>query len=212
MTDESDAVLSRRPVTTKATDDDGHAERRQRDGEGMYRMTAILLERMGSISNCRVSRRFTAKASPAGGGFMLADQREARDGHAQEAVTVTGASRSSSTRRPRASRRDLTRRMATLPGVRDYWAILSEAPSVKMQRTTWRQRGGDADHVCGARHDRSELPDGRRHHSDYRGHRRLRQPLSYGLVWQRRTWYGREQREMVPGVYTQLISKPGGNR
>ena len=76
-----------------------------------------------------------------------------------------------------------------------------------------RQRRGDADQLLRVRHDRAEPADGRRHQLD-REHGIVRQLRRLRIVLRRsRSAAAPSSAESpVPGVYTVLVSKSGGNR
>ena len=103
--------------------------------------------------------------------------------------------------------------LANLPSARDYWAILSEAPGVKLQRI---DVGGSASgtqtgyFVYGTTGQNRPMVEGI---NSTEGTDAFGNYVDYGSFEEVSIGSGASSAESpVPGVYTQLISKSGGNR
>ena len=133
VTDDSDAILPGVSVTLKGPSLKG-AKADVTDGEGLYRLTAVPpgiyvvdFELQGFATVHRADLVI-------GAGFTATVNMKLGVATLKESVTVTGQSPVVDTAATNISTRFDANHLATLPGARDYWAILSEAPSVKMQR------------------------------------------------------------------------------
>ncbi len=130
----------------------------------------------------------------------------------QENVTVTGASPVVDTQSTAISTTFDKETLANLPSARDYWAILSEAPGVKMQRI---DVGGSAAgtqttyFVYGTTGQVRPMVEGI---NSTEGTGAFGNYVDYGSFEEVSIGSGASSAESpVPGVFTQLISKSGGN-
>lgn len=130
----------------------------------------------------------------------------------QENVTVTGASPVVDTTSTSISTTFDKETLANLPSARDYWAILSEAPGVKMQRI---DVGGSAAgtqttyFVYGTTGQVRPMVEGI---NSTEGTGAFGNYVDYGSFEEVSIGSGASSAESpVPGVFTQLISKSGGN-
>jgi outer membrane receptor protein involved in Fe transport len=130
----------------------------------------------------------------------------------QENVTVTGASPVVDTASTAISTTFDKETLANLPSARDYWAILSEAPGVKMQRI---DVGGSAAgtqttyFVYGTTGQVRPMVEGI---NSTEGTGAFGNYVDYGSFEEVSIGSGASSAESpVPGVFTQLISKSGGN-
>jgi len=130
----------------------------------------------------------------------------------QENVTVTGASPVVDTQSTSISTTFDKETLANLPSARDYWAILSEAPGVKMQRI---DVGGSAAgtqttyFVYGTTGQVRPMVEGI---NSTEGTGAFGNYVDYGSFEEVSIGSGASSAESpVPGVFTQLISKSGGN-
>jgi hypothetical protein len=130
----------------------------------------------------------------------------------QENVTVTGASPVVDTASTSISTTFDKETLANLPSARDYWAILSEAPGVKMQRI---DVGGSAAgtqttyFVYGTTGQVRPMVEGI---NSTEGTGAFGNYVDYGSFEEVQIGSGASSAESpVPGVFTQLISKSGGN-
>ncbi|HUR34572.1 MAG TPA: TonB-dependent receptor [Vicinamibacterales bacterium] len=129
-----------------------------------------------------------------------------------ENVTVTGASPVVDTQSTSISTTFDKETLANLPSARDYWAILSEAPGVKMQRI---DVGGSAAgtqttySVYGTTGQVRPMVEGI---NSTEGTNAFGNYVDYGSFEEVSIGSGASSAESpVPGVFTQLISKSGGN-
>ncbi len=130
----------------------------------------------------------------------------------EENVTVTGASPVVDTQSTSISTTFDKETLANLPSARDYWAILSEAPGVKMQRI---DVGGSAAgtqttyFVYGTTGQVRPMVEGI---NSTEGTNAFGNYVDYGSFEEVSIGSGASSAESpVPGVFTQLISKSGGN-
>ncbi len=130
----------------------------------------------------------------------------------EENVTVTGASPVVDTTSTSISTTFDKETLANLPSARDYWAILSEAPGVKMQRI---DVGGSAAgtqttyFVYGTTGQVRPMVEGI---NSTEGTGAFGNYVDYGSFEEVSIGSGASSAESpVPGVFTQLISKSGGN-
>ena len=130
----------------------------------------------------------------------------------EENVTVTGASPVVDTASTSISTTFDKETLANLPSARDYWAILSEAPGVKMQRI---DVGGSAAgtqttyFVYGTTGQVRPMVEGI---NSTEGTGAFGNYVDYGSFEEVSVGSGASSAESpVPGVFTQLISKSGGN-
>ncbi|MFN7916455.1 MAG: TonB-dependent receptor [Vicinamibacterales bacterium] len=130
----------------------------------------------------------------------------------EENVTVTGASPVVDTASTSISTTFDKETLANLPSARDYWAILSEAPGVKMQRI---DVGGSAAgtqttyFVYGTTGQVRPMVEGI---NSTEGTNAFGNYVDYGSFEEVSVGSGASSAESpVPGVFTQLISKSGGN-
>jgi outer membrane receptor protein involved in Fe transport len=130
----------------------------------------------------------------------------------EENVTVTGASPVVDTQSTAISTTFDKETLANLPSARDYWAILSEAPGVKMQRI---DVGGSAAgtqttyFVYGTTGQVRPMVEGI---NSTEGTNAFGNYVDYGSFEEVSIGSGASSAESpVPGVFTQLISKSGGN-
>jgi hypothetical protein len=130
----------------------------------------------------------------------------------QENVTVRGASPVVDTQSTAISTTFDKETLANLPSARDYWAILSEAPGVKMQRI---DVGGSAAgtqttyYVYGTTGQVRPMVEGI---NSTEGTSAFGNYVDYGSFEEVQIGSGASSAESpVPGVFTQLISKSGGN-
>ena len=212
VTDESDAVLPGVSITIKGPAMMG-VQTAVTDGEGMYRLTAIPpgsyaldFELQGFATNHR-------QGIAIGSGFTATINVKLGMATLTEAVTVNGESPVVDRAATSIQTRFDAAHVATLPGARDYWAILSEAPSVKMQRV---DVGGSAAGtqttyvVYGTTGQNRPMVEGI---NSTEGTDAFGNYIDMGSFEEVSVGTGASSAEMpVPGVYTQLISKSGGNR
>ena len=130
----------------------------------------------------------------------------------EENVTVSGASPVVDTQSTSISTTFDKETLANLPSARDYWAILSEAPGVKMQRI---DVGGSAAgtqttyFVYGTTGQVRPMVEGI---NSTEGTNAFGNYVDYGSFEEVSIGSGASSAESpVPGVFTQLISKSGGN-
>ena len=130
----------------------------------------------------------------------------------EENVTVSGASPVVDTQSTAISTTFDKETLANLPSARDYWAILSEAPGVKMQRI---DVGGSAAgtqttyFVYGTTGQVRPMVEGI---NSTEGTGAFGNYVDYGSFEEVSIGSGASSAESpVPGVFTQLISKSGGN-
>lgn len=130
----------------------------------------------------------------------------------EENVTVTGASPVVDTTSTSIATTFDKETLANLPSARDYWAILSEAPGVKLQRI---DVGGSAAgtqttyFVYGTTGQARPMVEGI---NSTEGTGAFGNYVDYGSFEEVSIGSGASSAESpVPGVFTQLISKSGGN-
>src|SRR5205085_1669205 len=130
----------------------------------------------------------------------------------QENVTVSGASPVVDTSSTAIATTFDKETLANLPSARDYWAILSEAPGVKMQRI---DVGGSSAgtqttyYVYGTTGQVRPMVEGI---NSTEGTGAFGNYVDYGSFEEVSIGSGASSAESpVPGVFTQLISKSGGN-
>jgi carboxypeptidase family protein/TonB-dependent receptor-like protein len=212
VTDESDAVLPGVSVTIKGPAMMG-TQNVVSDGEGSYRLTAIPPGTYGLDFELQGFATIHREGVAIGGGFTATINVKLGMAALREAVTVSGQSPVVDTAATSIQTRFDAAHMATLPGARDYWAILSEAPSVKMQRI---DVGGSASGtqttyvVYGTTGQNRPMVEGI---NSTEGTDAFGNYIDMGSFEEVSVGTGASSAEMpVPGVYTQLISKSGGNR
>jgi Carboxypeptidase regulatory-like domain/TonB dependent receptor len=212
VTDESDAILPGVTVTIKGPSLMG-TKTDVTDGEGSYRLTAVPpgsytvdFELQGFATVHRTDLSL-------GAGFTANVNMKLGVATLKESVTVTGQSPVVDTAATNITTRFDANHMATLPGARDYWAILSEAPSVKMQRI---DVGGSAAGtqttyvVYGTTGQNRPMIEGI---NSTEGTDAFGNYVDMGSFEEVSVGTGASSAEVpVPGVYTQLISKTGGNK
>ncbi|MGE3520073.1 MAG: carboxypeptidase regulatory-like domain-containing protein [Vicinamibacterales bacterium] len=181
-------------------------------GDGVYRLVAIppgeytvTYELPGFATvkreNVRLTANFTATINIALGIAAL-----------EENVIVTGASPVVDVQATAIATTFDKETLANLPSARDYWAILSEAPGVKLQRI---DVGGSAAgtqttyFVFGTTGQNRPMVEGI---NSTEGTGAFGNYVDYGSFEEVVIGSGASSAESpVPGVFTQLISKSGGN-
>jgi outer membrane receptor protein involved in Fe transport len=212
VTDESDAVLPGVSVTIKGPTMMG-VQTVVTEGDGSYRLTAVP---PGSYEVDFELQGFATVHRAdlvVGAGFTATINIKLGMATLKESVTVSGQSPVVDTASTNISTRFDANHLATVPGARDYWAILSEAPSVKMQRI---DVGGSASGtqtsyvVYGTTGQNRPMIEGI---NSTEGTDSFGNYVDMGSFEEVSVGTGASSAEMpVPGVYTQLISKSGGNK
>ena len=212
VTDEQGAVLPGVAVTLSGPSMMG-VQTQMSDSVGLYRFVSIppgeyklVFELSGFATLTREGVRLTAN-------FTATINSQMGMANLTESVLVSGVSPVVDTQSTAINTTFDKDTLANLPSARDYWAILSEAPGVKLARI---DVGGSASgtqtnyFVYGTTGQNRPMVEGI---NSTEGTDSFGNYIDYGSFQEVSIGSGATSAESpVPGVYTVLVSKSGGNR